>query len=57
MGVDVLNQNRPASVNGDRATLRNRNGGLVDRCSWGHGDGVKTPLVGATGIEPVTACL
>jgi Lamin Tail Domain len=24
---------------GDRATLRNRTGRLVDRCSWGDGDG------------------
>ena len=26
---------------GDRATLRNRNGRVIDRCSWGDGGGVK----------------
>jgi hypothetical protein len=26
---------------GDRATLRNRNGRLIDRCSWDDGSGVK----------------
>jgi hypothetical protein len=26
---------------GDRATLRNRDGRLIDRCSWGDGDGLK----------------
>jgi hypothetical protein len=26
---------------GDRATLRNRGGRLVDRCRWGNGDGLK----------------
>ena len=25
--------------NGDRATLRNRNGRLIDLCAWGNGDG------------------
>lgn len=25
---------------GDRATLRNRHGRLIDRCAWGDGDGV-----------------
>jgi hypothetical protein len=26
---------------GDRVSLRNRDGRLIDRCSWGDGDGVK----------------
>jgi hypothetical protein len=26
---------------GDRATLRNRHGGLIDRCRWGDGNGIK----------------
>jgi hypothetical protein len=26
---------------GDTAKLRNRGGRLIDRCSWGDGDGVK----------------
>ena len=26
---------------GDRATVRNRNGRLIDRCSWGDGGGTK----------------
>lgn len=36
------NRNRPAWRNtGDQARLRNRNGGLVDTCTWAHGNGSK----------------